>query len=100
MSSAIEFLLAEAEAFAEVLKNKPSHEKKTHVPIQTAEQFNALLERARADVPEISSRLPGAITWDGFMAARDMGITPINYTDLEIKVMTVLAVLRVAKAGH
>ena len=69
------------------------------MPIQTAEQFNAILEKIRAEAPDSAPHLPAPITPGDRLLGR-AGLTTINYTDLEIKVDTVLGVLNLLKVGH
>ena len=100
MPSAIEFLLAESQAYKTVLSKLSVHEKSKPVPIHTAKQFNALLERIRWRRPIPLHTFPCPILGGQSPSARLNQLTSINYTDLEISVEIVLGVLALLKAGH
>ena len=100
MPSAIEFLLAEAQAYKAVLSKLSVHEKSRAVPIHTAKQFNAMLDRIRVEAPDSAPHLPCPILGGQSPSARLNQLTSINYTDLEISVEIVLGVLALLKAGH
>ena|ERR1022692_2212623 len=101
MPSPIEFLLVKVQAFKNVLNTKSARDKDTNVPIQTAEQFNAILADIKAQSPESAPHLPAPIEWDSSnMLTRHIEVTMIKFTDLEIKIETVLGILDLLKAGH
>ena len=101
MPSTVEFLLAEAQAFKNVLKSQSNEDKKKHVPIQTAKQFNAILDKAKKQVPDSAAHLPEPVEWNaGNLLTRSLDVTMITYVDLEIKLDTLLGVLTLLKSGH
>ncbi len=98
MATTLDFLTAKLVAYKNTLDGKSSKEKREHISIQIAAQFNGFLEQIKKEAPESGPHLPQPITWQG-IGADHFQIADISFLDLEMLVNQVLAVLNVIRGG-
>ena len=97
MPTEFDFILTDILAYQSALSRATSKQKENHVPTPTAQQFNALLDRIKAEKPELAPRLPDLITF-GSEAARFLDASDITYLDLEISVERIIGLLQLYKS--
>jgi hypothetical protein len=96
MPTSLDFHKATVLAFKHTLEGKSAKEKEKHVSIQIAEQFNGVVENVKKEYPDAAIHLPQPITWKG-IGAQDMRIADIRFTDFEMLLNQVLAILDVLR---
>lgn len=94
MPTTLDFLKAKVLAVKHTLDSKSSKEKGGQISIQTAQQFNAVIEEIKKASPEAAPHLPQPIQWGGHMA-RLASQANVTFLDLEIMVNQGLAILDV-----
>jgi hypothetical protein len=94
MPTTLDFLKAKVMAVKHTLDSRSSKEKGGHISVQTAQQFNAVIEEIKKASPEAAPHLPQPIQWGGHMA-RLASQANVTFLDLEIMVNQVLGILDV-----
>jgi hypothetical protein len=96
MATTFNFLKAKVLAIKHTLDSKSSHEKKDRISIQTAQQFNAVIEEIKKESPEAAPHLPQPIQSNN-PSADFFSVADASFLDLEIMVNQVIGVLDVAQ---
>jgi hypothetical protein len=99
MPTTLDFVKAKVLAVKHTLDGKSSKEKGERISIQTAQQFNAVIDEIKKASPEAAPHLPQPIHWGGHIA-RLASQAEVSFLDLEIMVNQVLAVLDVLQERH
>ncbi len=94
MPTAFDFIKAKMLAVKHTLDGESGKEKDGRISIQTAQQFNTVIEEIKKASPEAAPHLPQPIHWGGHVA-RLASQAEVSFLDLEIMVNQVLAVLDV-----
>src|SRR5438128_40893 len=99
MAKNIDFIIAKVRAFQQTLERIDNHTKKEHVPIQLAENFNAIVAEIAKESPDAAVHLPQPIFAGDRLLSR-AGPTTMSYIGLETFVGQVLGVLEVLKGDN
>ncbi len=93
MPNNLAFLKASMTAFKETLGGASDKQKGDLISIPTADHFNGLLDRIRAEAPEVAPHLPPRVTAKSDFSI--MGKSDIKFLELEMLVNQVIHVLGV-----
>jgi hypothetical protein len=93
MPTALDFLKARVQAYKHTLEGKSGKEKDGRVSVQTAQQFNGIVDEVKKQAPDAAPHLPPHITWNSPFAKIQQA--DATFLDLEIMVNQVLAILDV-----
>jgi hypothetical protein len=97
MATTLDFLKAKVQAYKHTLDGKSSQEKDGRVSIQIAQQFNAIVDEIKKELPGTASHLPQSIGWTSPFARLQQA--DVTFLDLEMMVNQVLAVLEVGRGS-
>lgn len=93
MPTTFDFIKARVLAVKYTLDGKSGKDKNGRISIQTAQQFNAVVEEIKKASPVAAPHLPKPIEWNSPFA--QLQLADALYFDLEIMVNQVLAVMDV-----
>lgn len=97
MSTTLDFLRANVQAFKHTLDGKSTKEKGGLVSIQIAQQFNAIVDQIKREVPDAAPHMPQPITWTGPFERLQQ--SDVAFLDFEMMLNQVLAVLDVVRGS-